>query len=357
MGPTPFIAAPPRLAPSVERAWLALVQAQVQGALGELLELPDEVRLDQGWAQALTHTRGQLARSAQRMRPPLFLAGYCLARGSTAVPRGVWRFAAGLELMHACRDIHTDVMAFERPHMGGGAPLHSRLLEGPTGGHLAVVVGDHLFARALEVMLEADVPGANEATQYCLRLDRATTTGHFRQEQGGPLGEQGGVRQAMRLAQLRMVREGLATSLVCGAMLAGADDALRLQLARVGCGLGLAAVLRQENARFLELPWGGAGDFTLGRSTFPLMAAWSRAGSAERAELEALWRLPCGQKDMAARARVRTLIQEAGGLEATERLAARATRGATRAISTLPNPQGLRELLQALVGPLSQPIF
>lgn len=355
MGPTPFIAAPARLAPSVEQAWLTLVQTQVRAALEELLVLPDEARLDEGWAQALTHTRAVLARSSRRLRPALLLAGHGLARGSTSVPAGLWRFVAGLELMHACQDIHADVMMHERTHPGG-APLHARLMLGATGRHLAVVVGDHLFARALEVMMEADVPGAVEATQYCLRLMRATTAGHFRQEQGGVLAEQGGVRQALRLARLRMVREGLATSLVCGAMLAGADAPLRLLLARVGCGVGLASVLRQECAHFGEVPGGGPGDFLLGRSTFPLVAAWCRACPETRVELQALWSLPREAKDAVSLGRARVLVDEAGGRVAAERLAARATKGAARAVMTLPNPQGLRDLLQALVEPLSQPM-
>jgi geranylgeranyl diphosphate synthase, type I len=355
MGPTPFIAAAPRLAPSVERAWLALVQAQVEGALGELLALPDEARLDEGWAKALGQARAQLARSTQRTRPALLLAGYCLARGSTAVPAGLWRFVAGLELLHASRVLHCDVLAFSRPRPEG-APLHARLAPGPTGGHLAVIVGDHLFARALEVMMEADMPGAVQASQYCLRMDRSTVPGLFRREQGGGLAERGGVRQALRLARLRMVREGLATSLVCGAMLAGAEESLRLRLARVGCGLGLATLLRQESASLFEVPWGGPGDFALGRCTFPLMAAWSRSRPEARAELEALWNLPREQKDAAVLSRVRVLVDEAGGRPASERLAARAARGAVRAIAALPNPQGLRDLLRALVGPSSQPM-
>ena len=241
MEPTPSLTAPARPAPSVEQAWLSLVQAQVRTALAEALVLPDEGRLDEGWSQALGQLRGLVARPAQRLRPALLLAGYCLARGSTTVPPGLWRFVAGLELMHTCRHVHAEVMESGRGGecagvraARGGAPLHARLAPEPTGAHLAVVVGDHLFARAMEVMMEAEVPGALEAAQYCLRLERTTAAGHFRQEQGGVLAEQGGVWRAFRLAQLRAVREGLASALVCGAMLAGAEDGLRLLLARVG---------------------------------------------------------------------------------------------------------------------------
>jgi len=85
-----------------------------------------------------------------------------------------------------------------------------------------------------------------------------------------------------------------------------------------------------------------------------LMAAWSRARPEAREELQAAWSLPRERKDAAVLSRVGLLVNEAGGRSATERLAARSTRGAARAIAALPNPQGLRDLLQALVCSLSQ---
>ncbi|ATB30870.1 farnesyltranstransferase [Melittangium boletus] len=331
MGLMPFISPLPLPAPSVERAWVALVRAQVEGVLAGLLELPDEVRLDAQWAEALVRVRGVVLRPAERSRAALLLAGYCLARGSTVVPAGLWRFAAGLELLHACQALHADPTV-----------LSARLAPERTGEQLAVVVGDHLFARALETMLEAGVPGAVEASEYCLRLHRVTTAGLFRAEQGGGLLEPGGVSRALRLVRLRAVREGLASSLVCGAMLAGADGDARLRLARVGCGVGLAVGLRQEGAG-----WAG---FARGRCAFPIVAAWSRASPEARRELESLERLPHGERDGAVLARVRVLVDEAGGFSATESLMARSMLGALRALTALPNPQGVRDLLQALIG-------
>ena len=58
MGLMPFINPSASPAPSAERNWLTLVRAQVEGALAGLLELPDEVRLDTQWAEALARVRG-----------------------------------------------------------------------------------------------------------------------------------------------------------------------------------------------------------------------------------------------------------------------------------------------------------
>lgn len=350
MGTMPLNAPMPWPAAPVEEAWGEQVQAQVAGTLRELLELPDEVRLDVQWAQALECVRAYVARPGWRGHAALLLAGHGVARGSSTVPARLWRFAAGLELLHVCRALHDEVV--EQDSLVRSAPLLQPLLApSPTGAHLAVVVGDHLFARAFETMLSSSLPGAPEATRYCLRMDRASVAGEVRMMKAGVLGERGGVRQALRLARLRGLRRGLAPALVCGAMLGGADEGLRLRLARVGCGLGLALELGEQLAGLFDSP----RDFTRGRCTFPVMAAWSRARPAEREALEALWALPEEARDGAALLRARGLVEMSGGRVATERLIARSARGAVRALATLPHAQGLRELLRTLLGQLAHP--
>ncbi|MCY1074202.1 polyprenyl synthetase family protein [Archangium lansingense] len=360
MGLTPYIAAPPVPAPSVEQAWLQLVQARVEASLAELLELPDESRLDIRWTQALGYVREYVLRPTWRMRPALLLAGYCLARGSASVPAGLWRFAAGMELLHAFQSIHEDA-AEQTVLRRGGLTLHHVLAPGATGQHLSVVVGDHLFARAMETLLSSQLPGAAQASRYYLRLCRYTAVGRYVDlEQGGARLGPGGVVQALRLARMKMVREGLASALVCGGMLAGANADLRLRLARVGCHVGLAYELREQLLGLFGEPRSSEKaprcDFIRGRRTFPVVAAWSRAVPEVRWELESLWGLPIERRDEAALARVRQLVEGAGGRSATERLVARASHGAVRALAELPNPNGLRELVQALIGQLAHRI-
>src|SRR5215218_8335428 len=90
-------------------SWLHLVQAEVEGALTQMLELPDEARLDARWAGALAQVRTYALRPAKRLRPALVVAGYSLARDDGHVPHGLWRFAAALELLHTFLLIHDDV--------------------------------------------------------------------------------------------------------------------------------------------------------------------------------------------------------------------------------------------------------
>jgi geranylgeranyl diphosphate synthase, type I len=85
------------------------------------------------------------------------------------------------------------------------------------------------------------------------------------------------------------------------------------------------------------------------------VAAWSRAEPEVREELERLHALPKELKDEVALARVRALVEGAGGRSATERLAERGAHGALRALTALPNPHGLRELLRSLVERMVEP--
>src|SRR5688572_15294485 len=104
--------APPQamaLPVAAAQVWLQAVQRQVEAALVGLLELPDEASFNGRWTRAMERTRVYALRPAKRVRPALVVAGYSLARGSLTVPSGLWRFAAGLELLHTFLLIHDDV--------------------------------------------------------------------------------------------------------------------------------------------------------------------------------------------------------------------------------------------------------
>jgi geranylgeranyl diphosphate synthase type I len=348
MGLTSFSTAPPDSEASLEQAWLRLVRAQVEASLVELLELPDEARFDTRWTHALEQVREYVLRPSRRLRPALLLAGYCLARGSTVVPAGLWRFAAGLELLHTFLAIHDDV-AEQAALRQGGLALHHQLAPGRLGMDLAVVVGDHLFARAMETMLGSELPAAARACQFSLRVYRHASVGQFLNLRLARPGEVN-VLQALRLSRLRTVRQGFCATLACGAMLAGADPALRRRLERVGERVGLTWRLRED---LLGL---SGDDFIQGRCTFPVVAAWSRARPEVRRELEGLWALPAERKDDTARVWAHRLVVESGGQLATERLMTRASGLACRALGALPNPNGLRDLLRALIGQLAHPV-
>ncbi len=341
----------------LEQAWLRLVQVEVEASLAELFELPDEGTLDERWTQAVLKARAYTLRPAKRLRPALVVAGYCLARGRAVVPSGLWRFAAGLELLHTFLLIHDDVA--DQAELRRGAPsLHRLLAPGRAGEDLAVVMGDHLFARALEAMLGSGLPGVASVVQYYLGVCRHTAAGQYLDLDLGraPL-SQVTLFQALRVARLKTARYGFSAPLVCGALLGGASAELAEGVERVGRHVGLAYQLRDDLlGLFGDSRVAGKatdGDFLQGKRTFPVLAAYARASEAERAELEALWALPVERKDAAALARARALVESRGGRAACERGVMRASRAARRALRSLPNPNGVRELLDALIDRLA----
>jgi geranylgeranyl diphosphate synthase, type I len=349
---TPGGVAPP------EQAWLQLVQAHVEAALAQLFELPDEQTLDTRWSEACARTRDYALRPAKRLRPALVLAGHGLARGSTAVPPGLWRFAAGLELLHTFLLIHDDV-ADQAELRRGGPVLHRLLAPGRSGEDLAVVMGDHLFARSLEAMLESGMQGASRVARYYLGVCRHTAAGQYLDLDLSrvPLAEVT-LWRTLRVAHLKTARYGFSAPLVCGAMLGGADAALQEGLERVGRSVGLAYQLRDDLIGLFgdSVVAGKAsdGDFTQGKRTFPVVAAYVRATAAGREELERLWTLPVEEKDAAACARARELVEHFGGRAACERAVDRASRAARRNLQFLPNPHGMRDLLDALIARLAR---
>ncbi|ADO74837.1 polyprenyl synthetase family protein [Stigmatella aurantiaca] len=333
--------------------WLQLVQAQIEASLAELFELPDEACLDSRWKQAMVRTRAYALRPAKRLRPVLVVAGYHLTRGGAGVPPGLWQFAAGLELLHTFLLIHDDV-ADRADLRRGGAALHHLLAPGRAGEDLAVVVGDHLFARAMEAMLGSGLRGAAKACQYYLAVCRHTAAGQYLDlDLSRAALADVGLFQALRVAHLKTARYGFCAPLVCGAILAEADEALCQGLERVGRYGGLAYQLRDDvlglfgDARMSGKA--GDSDFSQGKRTFPVLAAYARASTEGRAELERLWALPAQEKDEAALGHARELVERWGGRLACERMVERSSRAALRALRALPEGGGMREVLGNLI--------
>ncbi|HSP77304.1 MAG TPA: polyprenyl synthetase family protein, partial [Myxococcaceae bacterium] len=159
MVPSPSVAAPALAASLPERGGLGWGRERVEAAVRELLEQPDEARLDRHWARAREQVREYALREGGRERAALVVAGWCLGSDSAVIPARVWRFAAGVELLHTLWWMHDDVA--ERAWLRrGGLALHHLLAPGRGGEDLAVVAGDHLFALAMEAMLGSGLPGA-----------------------------------------------------------------------------------------------------------------------------------------------------------------------------------------------------
>jgi geranylgeranyl diphosphate synthase type I len=331
-------------------AWLDAVRVAVETRLAALLALPDEERLDPRWARALEAARALALRPAKRVRPALVLIGWSLARDDEAPPEPLWRFAAALELLHTFLLIHDDV-ADRADTRRGGPSLHRCLGKGRRGADLAVVVGDHLYARALEAMLETGLCQVAEAVRYYLGVCRLTAAGQFLDlELSGSALAEVTLFQTLKVAMLKTARYGFAAPLVVGARLGGGGERLTAALERTGRQIGLAFQLRDDLLGLFGAPaltGKPTEDWAARKPTFPVIAAYARAPRPVRRELDALWQ--AAGADAAARARARELIELHGGRAAAEHAIGRASAAARRNVRALPGPATSRTLLDSLI--------
>jgi geranylgeranyl diphosphate synthase type I len=289
-------------------------------------------------------------RPAKRLRPALLLLGWELAGRCPDEP-GALRFAAAVELLHTFLLVHDDV-ADRADTRRGGVALHRLLGRGRKGEQLAIVAGDHLFARAIEAMLASGLPDAAAATSFYLRVCRETAVGQYLDLDvtRTPLG---GITlfQTMRIAMLKTARYGFVAPLVVGARLAGADAETTLALERIGRSIGLAFQLRDDLiGLFGDVVRAGKptdADFRQRKPTFPIVAAYTRAPAPARRELEAVWNSDAD--DAAACARVRHFVEEHGGRRATESAVQRASASARRTLGRLGGAAEPRERLDRLI--------
>ena len=346
----------PPPAPPPAAGVMEALRVNLDAALGRLLDLPDEGGIDQRWQAAQEKVRAYALRPAKRVRPVLVLAGHALARGEVRFPGGLVGFAAGLELLHTFLLIHDDVADRATVRRGGPA-LHLQLGEGRDGEDLAIVAGDHLFARSLEAMLESNLPRASEAVRYLLAVCRHTAAGqHLDLELSRAPLSKVTLFQALKVAQLKTARYGFVAPLVCGALLGSADGELLASLERVGRHAGVAFQLRDDLLGLFgddqDIGKSGGADFFEGKRTFPVLAAWTRADEEGRSKLESLWEAPV--KDAAGLAAARAEVIRHGGRAATERAIARSHRAAARAVAALPEAGGVRDLLESFLSSLSR---
>lgn len=317
---------------------MAHFQLELERALESWVGAEDERGLDPLWQQSRSVVREYTLRPAKRVRPTLLALGWMLARGGadwSELPPGVVQFGAGLELLHTFMLIHDDV-ADRATARRGGAALHQVLGPGRLGEDLAVVSGDHLYARAMEAMFSAPSPHAIAAGRYMLEICRHTAAGQHLDLvlTGAPL-PQVTLFRALKVADLKTARYGFVAPLVCGAMLGGAGAELLDLLRRIGRHAGLAYQLRDDLIGLCgdDAIAGKAGgaDYLEGKRTFPVIAAWTRADAAGRAHLETLWNVPQPHLLDAARA----VVASWGGLSSTQRVIDVRTRAARKALEAL----------------------
>ncbi len=245
----------------------------------------------------------------KRLRPLLTVAAARLA-GSTS--DGCLKLAAAVEFIHTATLLHDDVID------------SSQLRRGKVAAHLiwgapsSVLVGDYLFARAFELMVEA---GSLRALDILAKA-------------AGVISE-GEVLQLTRAHDLNLSKdiyleiiraktaELFAAAAEAGAVSAGASEEQTRAMRTYGMNLGLAFQLSDD-----ALDYGGttealgknAGDdFREGKATLPLLLAIAATGEQEAAFWERT--IDRREQDDADFLRARELIKMTGAGQATLDLA------------------------------------
>ncbi len=271
----------------------------------------------------------------KRLRPLLTVASSRLCGG---VGDAGWKLAAAVEFIHTATLLHDDVVD------------SSQLRRGKVAAHLiwgapsSVLVGDFLFARAFELMVET---GAMKALEILARASRVIAEGEVLQlTRAHDLN----LSQATYLEIISAkTAELFAAAAEAGAVAAGADPVRSAALRAYGMNLGLAFQLADD-----ALDYGGAtetlgknagDDFREGKATLPLLLAIARSGPREAD----FWERAINRHDQtdADFRRARELIIGTGALEATLDLAADYAEAAKEALGGFPE-NDWRGALEAL---------
>ena len=263
----------------------------------------------------------------KRLRPLLTVAA-ARASGASGDISGPVKLAAAVEFIHTATLLHDDVVD------------GSDLRRGKVAAHLiwgapsSVLVGDFLFARAFELMVET---GQMRALGILARASSVISEGE--------------VLQLTRAHDLNLDQETylriisaktaelFAAAAEAGAVGAGADEASVQALRDYGLNLGLAFQLADDALDYggtSEVRGKNAGDdFREGKVTMPLLLAAARTRGRE----DAFWErtINNGQRDEDDFRRARELVIGTGSIAATLDVAGDYADAAKAALAGLPD--------------------
>jgi len=265
-----------------------------------------------------------IAAGGKRLRPLLTVAAARLAGSDNDT---CLKLAAAVEFIHTATLLHDDVVD------------GSQLRRGKVAAHLiwgaaqSVLVGDFLFARAFELMVET---GSMRALEILAKASRVIAEGEVLQlTRSHDLN----LSQALYLEIISAkTAELFAAASEAGGVSAGVSPAQSENLRAYGMNLGIAFQLADD-----ALDYGGAtealgknagDDFREGKATLPLLLAIARSGPRE-AEF---WERAIGRREQteADFRRARELIVGTGALEATLDLASEYADKAKAALAGFP---------------------
>jgi octaprenyl-diphosphate synthase len=259
----------------------------------------------------------------KRLRPMLLLlASGARRRPDPAIGAQAHQLAAVIEFIHTATLLHDDVVDESDRRRG------RRTANAVWGNAASVLVGDFLYSRSFQLMVELD-------RMEVMRILADTTNAIA----------EGEVLQLLHVrnpdtdeaAYLRVIERKTAVLFAAatrlGALVAGADDAMCDALHDYGLNLGYAFQIADDvldyasDAQTLGKNLGD--DLAEGKATLPLIHAMQQADAATRAVL----RSAIEQGDTLALPQVSAAIQASGSLDYSRRRATEFATAAERAIA------------------------
>jgi len=276
-----------------------------------------------------------ISAGGKRLRPLLTLAA---ARIAGSDSQDCTKLAAAVEFIHTATLLHDDVVDGSQLRRGKVA---AHLI---WGGASSVLVGDFLFARAFELMVET---GSLRALNILAKASSVIAEGEVLQLTRA---HDMDLDQATYIEIIRCkTAELFAAAAEAGAVSAGAPEPVVRALRDYGTNIGLAFQLVDD-----ALDYGGltgalgkntGDDFREGKATLPLLLAIARTGAKE----QAFWNRTVADLDQtdADFARARELIVGTGAFDATLQMAADYADEAKARLTELPAGEW-RSALEAL---------
>ena len=211
----------------------------------------------------------------KRIRPMLTLAGAMVADPEGGLENAS-KLAAAVEFIHTATLLHDDVI--DESNMRRGNETANAIW----GNEASVLVGDFLFARAFELMVET---GNIEVLGRLSKASARITEGEI--EQMLIAGKPDTDIDAYLSVIIGKTAELFAAASETGSMIANGDDGLNKTMKDYGMALGIAFQIT-DDALDYHADEGDLGktvgdDFAEGKTTLPVMMAYHKGDDEEQA--------------------------------------------------------------------------
>ncbi len=278
-----------------------------------------------------------VAAGGKRLRPALLLL-MSGALGCTSEQR--LNLAAVVEFIHTATLLHDDVVD-ESTLRRGRATANEAF-----GNPASVLVGDFLYSRAFQMMVQAQNMRVMEVLAEATNVIAEGEVHQLMNMHDASLSEE---------EYLRVIRSKTAklfeASARLAAILAQASPALEAACAEYGQALGTAFQVIDDvldyDGDVAEMGKNLGDDLREGKVTLPLIVAMQRGSSSQRALIEQAVQ----EGDSAQMGQILAIVQQTGALDQTRSRAAQEAQRAIDALSLLP-PSPYRDALHSLAAQL-----